>query len=204
MIKFSQFVLIFGTFSTNSSVSSFVMLPPNRCCSPLVGSCLSGATFGSGKSDAESHLKEMPQVWEELKKKELDMIVQGKKDGTDDTEVTKKVVEKMIETALDYVQTKERVEVEHVVAAHKAYEAAIKEEDVLGEFVEADKVRDVPMDSYVEERYRAAVEAEVRAKNEETEAIHNFQQLKHSEEQMKATLDDLKGLDLEPWKAHEQ
>ena len=148
-------------------------------------------------SKAEHHLNEMPKVWENLMKEEKDIIVQANLKGTDGKVLTKQLAEKLLETALDYVHTKEQVEVEHGINAHQTYEDAIEEEELLEEFVHEEQLHDVPLDAYVEERLREAHKQEVQAKMEEEEAVRNFRELKIAEEGFKATLSELKNL-LEP------
>ena len=148
-------------------------------------------------SKAENHLNEMPKVWENLMKEEKDIIVQASLKGTDGKVLSKMLAEKLLETALDYVHTKEQVEVEHGINAHQTYEDAIEEEELLEEFVQEEQLKDIPLDSYVEERLREAHKQEVQAKMEEEEAIKNFRELKIAEEGFKTTLSELKNL-LEP------
>ena len=77
-----------------STASSFVASPS----SPLVPTALRAA----GKSDAEARQDVMPQVWDDLKKAERDLVVQQQIGELDEGEASKAMAAKLLETALDY------------------------------------------------------------------------------------------------------
>lgn len=131
-------------------------------------------------------------MWEELKKTERDIIVQTAVDEQEDTgQVGEILAEKLLETALEYVKTKEHNEEEKVLDAHKAFEHAVEEEKVLEEFVMEDQLNDIPADSYVEERLHAAHDAEIEARKEEEAHLKKAEEWHKEEEAVEEVLEEL-------------
>lgn len=142
------------------------------------------------------------EIWDELKQHERDLIVQqkskainGDQGKDDEMETTKKLVQDMLETALEYVQEQEHIEEEHVVHSRQAFEHAIEEENTLEEFVQEDQLKDVPMDTYLEDRYHAAQLEEQEAIQEEQDALEHYEELKKTEINIQTTLDELKNME---------
>jgi hypothetical protein len=175
-------------------------------------------SISADSSEAEERLRELPAIWDELKNTEKDIIIQETIKETDETVVTIKLLEEMLETALYYVQTKEQVEEEHAIQAHQAIEKAVDQEKVLEEFAKkayqdadglerremavadlahnfVDNDIEERVHNYVEERLRAAKIQEALATVEEEEAVQNLKELKLTEEEFKATLEELKKSD---------
>jgi hypothetical protein len=110
------------------------------------------------------------------------------------------MAEKLLETALDYVRTKEHIEEDLATAAHKTFEHATTNEQVLKEhIVEDEKVLDddLPLDSYLEERFHEAQVMEREAHMEEMEHMNNWAELRMEEEAIKSALKELKDLNKE-------
>jgi hypothetical protein len=155
-------------------------------------------TFLSEKadSDAEAHMQEMPKVWEELKKTERDILVQQQLEGSDETEATEKLVENMLETALDFIKTKELVETERAKTAHENFQWAMREEEALEDFLQEEYKSGLFIDGSesLEEHAHKAHDTEISAIREEAEALHDLADLYEKEEAVKATLEELKRL----------
>lgn len=173
-------VLTFAVATT--ATSSFVLHP-----SPAIRS-----KALHEKSDAEAHMEVMPKIWDELKKTERDIVVKHHVDETNEDEFVKAMTERMLETALDYVQTKEQIEEADAFAAHKAYQQAVEEEEVLEEFIEADHLNDIPLDSFVEKRLHSAQQLELDALKEEEDHLKQLDELHKAEESVRAALEELK------------
>mmetsp|Transcript_5470 Transcript_5470/g.11888 ORF Transcript_5470/g.11888 Transcript_5470/m.11888 type:complete len:183 (+) Transcript_5470:48-596(+) len=172
-----------------SSASSFVTNTPPSLVSTML--------HASGKSDAEAHMEVMPKIWDELKKTEKNIVIQQQVGEIDETDASKALAEKLLETALDYVRTKERIEEDLASTAHKTFEHAKKEERVLKEYIVEEEDIDIfSVDSYVDERLHNAQEKEKEAHVEEAEHLNKWAELRMEEEAIKQTLKDLK--DLEP------
>lgn len=104
------------------------------------------------------------------------------------------MAEKLLETALDYVRTKEHIEEDLANAAHKTFEHAAENEKVLKEHIVADDMLDIPLDSYLEERFREAQDMEREAHEEEKEHLYNWAELRMEEEAIKTAIKELKDL----------
>ena len=145
------------------------------------------------ESDAEAH---MPKLWEELKKTERDILVQQQLEGSDETEATEKLVENMLETALDFIKTKELVETERAKTAHENFQWAMREEEALEDFLQEEYKSGLFIDGSesLEEHAHKAHDAEINAIREEAEALHDLADLYEKEEAVKATLEELKRL----------
>ena len=109
------------------------------------------------------------------------------------------MAEKLLETALDYVRTKEHIEEDLATAAHKTFEHATKSEQVLKEhIVEDEKVLDdLTLDSYLEERFHEAQVMEREAHMEEMEHMNNWAELRMEEEAIKSAIKELQDLNKE-------
>ena len=142
----------------------------------------------------EAHLEVMPKIWEELRSTERDILVQHQVHGKDESETTKLIAERLLETAMEYLQTKEIIEEEHAFAAHKKYQHAVEEEAVLEEFVMDDNLKDIPLDSFVAARLYSAHKTEHDAIQDEEFALHELDELHRKEEVVRATLEELKRL----------
>ena len=154
----------------------------------------------TGNNDDPTSSEEyLSNLWNELKRTDRDIVVQEKvNEGTTETNdemLTKRLVEEMLDTALEHVKTKERLEARHAKEAHEAFEKAKQEEQVLHEYIEEEQLHDVPMDSFISERLHAAEEAELQAMKEEDDSIRTSQELRNSESNIKATLEALKRLE---------
>ena len=140
--------------------------------------------------------KEEADTWNDLKQQERDLVVQQEAtDHADEKETTKKLFQNILETALDYVTEKEHVEEEHIKHSRESLEHALEEESVLEEFAKEDQLKDIPMDTFLEDRLRAAQAEEREAMKEEEAALEAFDELKQSEENIKATLEELKNME---------
>ena len=158
----------------------------------------------ASKSDAEAHMDVMPKVWDELKKAERDLVVQQQVGDIDESEASKAMAEKLLETALDFVRTKERIEEELAEAAHKTFQHAAEEERVLKEHVLQEDVAEIldVADRYVDERLHMAQETEREKLAEEHEHLEQWAELRLEEEFIKSALKELEGLDkktIDPW-----
>lgn len=142
----------------------------------------------------------MPKIWDELKKSERDIVIQQQVGELDESDASKKLVQNLLETALDYVRTKERIEEDLATSAHRTHEDALEEERVLREYVVEDTM-DIPADSYVDERFHNAQEMERESRVEEREHLGKWAELRMEEEAIKTALKDLEELEeVDPWK----
>lgn len=130
MMRLSYICVVIAS-TVAAPVSAFVV-PRNRYHDRF-------STFISAVSDAE-HLREtQAKVWRELKKKEKDIVIEETIKGTSQDVITTKLVEEMLEAAIDFVKTGEAAEEEHAAHAHQAFEKAVKQEKVLEEFAQEAK-----------------------------------------------------------------
>lgn len=160
-----------------STASSFVAIASPRA---TRSSCAPTALAGT-KSDAEAHLDVMPKIWDELAKAEKDIVVQQQLGELDQDKASRAMAEKLLETALDFVRTKERIEEDLAADAHKLFEHAVEEEMVLKEHV-VDNLKDTLADNYIDERFRHAQEMEREAHEEELQHLQKWAELRLEEE----------------------
>ena len=104
------------------------------------------------------------------------------------------------------VWTNERIEEGLADTAHKTLEHAAEEERVLKEAIlEEDLLKDIPADSYVDERLYRAQETENDSAAEEYDHLGKWAELRMEEEFIKSALDELKELDkVDPWEDVEE
>ena len=107
------------------------------------------------------------------------------------------MAEQLLETALDYVRTKEHIEEDLANRAHKTFQHAADNEKVLKEHIVADDKLDIPLDSYLEERFHEAQDMEREAHEEEMEHLNNWAELRMEEEAIKSAIKELKDLSKE-------
>lgn len=168
-----------------SSSSSFLV----RTSPPLASTTLEA---GGGEADSAARAGATPAV-RDAPTPDASRTPGGDVDGAATPEALVEVVEDLLETALDYIRTKERVEEGRAAAAHWAFEDAKREGTVLREHVVEDSL-DIPADFYAEERLYNARATEKRAVIEELEHLNKWAELRVEEEAIKQTLRDLKGL----------
>jgi hypothetical protein len=156
-----------------------------------IGSALESS---SDMTDAEAQMEVMPKIWDELRKSERDIVIKHNLDEIDEMEASSALVEKMLETAMDFLKTKEQIEEEHAFAAHVAYQHAAEEEVILEESIIDENLKDIPLDSSVKERLDAALEKEAKALKDEDDALKALAKLYHKEDALNATLEELKKL----------
>lgn len=181
---------LFVLAASLSTASSFVAVTAP----PLASAPAALRAAGGAKSDAEAHMDVMPKIWDELKKAERDIVVQQQVGEIDEAAASKAMAEKLLETALDYVRTKERIEEDLASTAHRLFEHAVEEEKVLEEHVTEQLLNDIPADSYIDERFHQAQEMEKHAHEEEIEHLEKWAELRMEEEAIKANLRELKDM----------
>ena len=158
----------------------------------MASSRLHRATLAAAGEDADQYLD---GLWNELKKTERDIVVQENIKGTNQNDVTKHLIEEMLETALEHVKTKERAEAKHAKEMHDAFEHAVQDEKELAAFVKEEHLRDVAMDGFVRERFHTAQQEESQAVKEEGDAVRAYKYYKSVEDKVKATLEAFKRLE---------
>ncbi|KAL7491014.1 hypothetical protein ACHAWT_000507 [Skeletonema menzelii] len=164
--------------------SSFVMMNPPAF----------GPTALRSIND-EAHMEVMPKIWDELRKSEKDIVIQQQVGEISESEASMAMAERLLETALDYVRTKEHIEEDLATAAHKTFEHAAENEQVLKEHIVADdKLDDIPLDSYLEKRFHEAQDTEREAHEEEIEHLNNWAELRMEEEAIKTAIKELRDL----------
>ena len=135
------------------------------------------------------------QIWDELAKTEKDIVIQQQTGEIDEATASKALAENLLQTALDYVKTKERIEEDLASTAHKTYEHMKEEERILKDHIVEDEVLDVHVDSYIDERLHHAQEAEKEARAEEFKHLEKWAKLCMEEEDIKHSLKELKDLE---------
>ena len=130
------------------------------------------------------------------------------------------MTEEILETALDFVQTKEQAEGERIDQAHALLESALRQEGILEDAVDEahndaldaheemlkrvsseDKemrremaVIDIShgVEDYATERLHEAQDMEAKAKEEEQEAMKNLAELQRKQDELKTALESTK------------
>lgn len=124
-----------------------------------------------------------------------DIVIQQQVGEISESEASMAMAERLLETALDYVRTKEHIEEDLATAAHKTFEHAAENEQVLKEHIVADdKLDDIPLDSYLEERFHEAQDTEREAHEDEIEHLNKWAELRMEEEAIKTAIKELKDL----------
>lgn len=172
-----------------------LILPSSWCFAPVRFPYLRQSVKlaeGMSTEDAEAHMKEAPHIWDDLRQVERDIVVQHELEGKDMSHAAEMLAERMLEAALDFVQTQERIEEDHAFSAHQDFMHALEEEHELDEFVTDEHMKDIPMDTYVAARLQAVRDAEVKAMKDEDEALHHLDDLYEKEKALKESLEELK------------
>lgn len=109
-------------------------------------------------------------------------MIQQQTGEIDEVTASKALAENLLQTALDYVKTKERIEEDLASTAHKTYEHMKEEERILKDHIVEDEVLDVHVDSYIDERLHHAQETEKEARAEELKHLEKWAKLCMEEE----------------------
>mmetsp|Transcript_8854 Transcript_8854/g.16963 ORF Transcript_8854/g.16963 Transcript_8854/m.16963 type:complete len:232 (-) Transcript_8854:58-753(-) len=168
-------------------------------------------------SDAERHLDEMQQTWQDLYEREK------KIEASNDKAAALELTEEMLKTAIEFVQTKERVERQRALHAHEilqdtlseeralraayseAHQDALEADDVLESYYTKhlgesfDERRELAIsevshqvESYVERRLAQVQDRETKFVMDEIDALKSYDDLKHMEEDLTATLEAIR------------